>query len=100
MSRRRKTDYAVGVIEGFRSKLVSRGGRKQPVGSKTVIRLGDPLLEKYVARRYPHTVNVKRHVSGRDEKVVSDGREAGRRLVLHKGIREQRRNRTRLLPDR
>ncbi len=98
--RRRKSDYAVGVIEGFRSKLVSGSARKKPDRAKEVIRLRDPLLEKYVARRYPRTVNVKRNISGGDEKVVSDGREAGRRLVIHKGISERRGSRTRLLPDR
>ena len=95
----------MGIIEGFRSKLVAQEGRTHPgrakaVRAKAVIRLGDPLLEKYVAHRYPRTVNVKRCVSGRDEKVVSDGRKAGRRLVLHKGISEQRGSRARLLPGR
>ena len=60
---------------------------------------GDPLLEKYVAYRYPRTVSEKRVVSGKDEKVACDGREAGKKLVIHKGISERKRNRRRLIGE-
>jgi hypothetical protein len=97
LSRRRKTDYAAGIIEGFRSKLASQDKEKKPEGKKALIKLRDPLLEKYVAYRYPRTVNEKRAVSARDEKVVSDGRAAGKKLVIHKGITEKRSGRRRLI---
>ncbi len=97
LNRRRKTDYAAGVIEGFRSKLALNEKGKGAEKTKTLIRLRDPLLEKYVAHRYPRTVNEKRYLSGRDAGVVSDGKEAGKNLVIHKGITESRGNRKRLL---
>ena len=97
LGRRRKTDYAGGIIEGFRSKLVSQARRKSPEGKKALIKLRDPLLDKYLAYRYPRTVNEKRAVSARDEGVVSDGKAAGRKLVIHKGITEKRGNRKRLI---
>jgi len=97
LNRRRKTDYAAGIIEGFRSKLVSQGRQNRTGGKRALIRLGDPLLEKYVAYRYPRTVSEKRVVSGKDEKVAYDGREAGKKLVIHKGIGEKKRNRRRLI---
>jgi len=97
LSRRRQTDYAGGIIEGFRSKLASQNQRKKPEGKKALIKLRDPLLQEYVAYRYPRTVNEKRAVSARDEEVVSDGREVGRKLVIHKGISEKRSGRKRLI---
>jgi len=97
LNRRRKTDYAVGIIEGFRSKLALQDSKKKRGGKRALIKLGDPLLEKYVAYRYPRTVSEKRVVSGKDEKVASDGREAGKKLVIHKGITEKERNRRRLI---
>jgi hypothetical protein len=97
LGRRRKTDYAGGIIEGFRSKLVSQDGSRKPEGKKGLIKLRDPLLDKYVAYRYPRTVNEKRAVSARDEGVVSDGKAAGKKLVIHKGITEKRRGRRRLI---
>lgn len=97
LGRRRKTDYAGGIIEGFRSKLTSQDKRKKPEGKKALIKLRDPLLEKYVAYRYPRTVCEKRGLSARDEKVVSDGKAAGKKLVIHKGITEKRGGRRRLI---
>jgi hypothetical protein len=99
LNRRRRTDYAVGVIEGFRSKLASRGGGRLARAGRALVRLTDPLLEEYLAYRYPRTVSRRRALAGRDEKVVSDGREAGRRLVIHKGVDGQARGRGRLLPS-
>ena len=97
LGRRRKTDYATGIIEGFRSKLASQNHKDMRVGKRALIKLGDPLLEKYVAYRYPRTVRERRVVSGRDDKVAWDGREAGKKLVIHKGITEKRRSRRRLI---
>jgi len=50
-----------------------------------------------VAYRYPRTVSEKRVVSGKDEKVACDGREAGKKLVIHKGITEKKGSRRRLI---
>jgi hypothetical protein len=99
LNRRRKTDFAAGIIEGFRSKLASKGKRKKRGGKRALIKLRDPLLEKYVAYRYPRTVSEKRVVSGKDEKVASDGREVGKKLIIHKGITEKKRNRKRLIGE-
>jgi hypothetical protein len=99
LSRRRKTDYATGIIEGFRSKLSSQNKKKTRGGKRALIKLGDPLLEKYVAYRYPRTVSERRVMSGKDEKVASDGRETGKKLVIHKGITEKTRDRRRLIGE-
>jgi hypothetical protein len=97
LNRHRKIDYAAGIIEGFRSKLAAQAMQKNSGGQKALIKLRDPLLEKYIAHRHPRTVNEKRYTSGRDEQVASDGREAGRKLVIHKGVNEKRSGRRRLL---
>lgn len=99
LNRRSRTDYAVGVIEGFRSKLALRDGKRRKRGKRALITLRDPLLDKYVVYRYPRTVSESRALCGRDETVVSDGREAGRKLVIYKGVAGRREGRGRLLPS-
>lgn len=90
LGRRRKTDYGAGIIEGFRSKLASQGKERRKTGLRRALaRLQDPLLKEYLAYRYPRTVSEKRYTTGKDEKVTSDGREAGRKLVIHRGITER-----------
>jgi hypothetical protein len=87
LNRYRQTDFAVGIIEGFRSKLETQSkekGKKQD--SLSPMKIGDPLLRKYFAYRYPHTSKVKRGMASQDKKVLKDGRHAGERLVISKGI--------------
>jgi hypothetical protein len=100
LDRRRKTDYATGIIEGFRSKLASQKRPKKTRGKQALIKLRDPLLEKYVVYRYPRTVTEKRYTSGQDAKVTSDGREAGEKLVIYKGVTERKQGRKRLIQGR
>jgi hypothetical protein len=90
LNRYRKTDFSVGIIEGFRSKLEGhRGTETRVVNEDGLITLQDPLLLDYVAHRYPHTTSFSRGVSMEDEKILRDGREVGKRLVISQGIAER-----------
>jgi hypothetical protein len=98
LNRYRKTDFAVGIIEGFRSKLKQQiKGRGQGVEERGLIKLEDPLLMAYAAHRYPHTASFKRGGAGQDDDVLKDGMKVGKEMVISKGITERATGRRRLL---
>ena len=86
-NRYRKSDFAVGVIEGFRSKLTDYA--HQHVKRKTyraVIRKTDSALARYFDYKYPRTVNIRKKVSHQNETILADGRKIGKKLVIYKGV--------------
>jgi len=90
LNRYRKSDFAVGVIEGFRSNLESKDrGKNNDPSDRALVRLSDPLLNRYMQYRYPHTVSFNRYVSGPDEKTYKAGRRIGEKLIVYKGISER-----------
>jgi hypothetical protein len=90
LNRSRKTDFAIGVIEGFRSKLESQR-RKRGKGSKghMLTKVGDPLLKKFMAYRYPHTRSFRRKGVTQDEGVLQKGFSFGRKMIISKGITQK-----------
>ncbi|RPJ40700.1 MAG: hypothetical protein EHM27_07560 [Deltaproteobacteria bacterium] len=84
LNRRRQTDFALGIIEGFRSKLRSGNGSKD--SSSALIRLKDPQLDQFFSYKYPRTVKIKGGRIRQDPRVLHDGKEVGRRLVISKGL--------------
>lgn len=98
LNRYRKTDFAVGIIEGFRSKLKSKHKEKKKINKRfSLIPAEDPLLTKYMAYKYPHTTSFRRKVSSQDAAVIKDGMRVGRNLVIYKGISEKGTDSTRLI---
>ncbi|MBI5967348.1 MAG: DUF2786 domain-containing protein [Deltaproteobacteria bacterium] len=98
LNRWRQTDFAVGIIEGFRSKLEAQRREKEKGQSpQALMKIEDPLLKKYIAYKYPHTVRISRGVSSRDEKVWKEGKRVGKKLVICKGIEDREGNRGLLL---
>jgi hypothetical protein len=88
----RKSDFAVGVIQGFRSKLEQSQKQIESRNEFALVKMDDPLLAGYVAYRYPRIVSFRRGVSNQDKKVLRDGERVGQRLVISKGITEQHRS--------
>lgn len=88
----RRSDFAVGVIQGFRSKLEQSQKQIEARDEFALIKLGDPLLTRYLAYRYPRIVTFRRGVSSEDQKVLKDGERVGRKLVISKGITEQQKS--------
>jgi hypothetical protein len=79
----RKTDYAIGIIEGFRTKLAAQKKKEHSVtGDRNLLRTGDQQLALYLKRRHPHVRNVRRRGSRQDPTVLEDGNRAGRRLTV------------------
>jgi len=88
LARRRKTDFTLGVLSGFRKKMEEPSdpgaGGGQTV--KALERARDTRLDLYLAHRYPRVF--RRTVGGavQDPQVREDGEREGRNLVIHKGI--------------
>ena len=82
---RRRTDFACGVVEGFRGTL-ERGGKSRGAG-EAVVRTGqDPLLASYLSSRYPRRTTIRRGGGRVDPEVHRDGVRAGERLVIREGV--------------
>ncbi len=84
LNRRRRTDFALGIIEGLRAKLKSEDGRKD--SPSALIRREDPRLNEYMSYRYPRTAAVSAGRIRQDPRVLQDGREVGRKMVISKGL--------------
>jgi len=90
LNRYRKTDFAVGIIEGFRSKLENENKTKKSIPDPfAIVKAEDPLLKKYMNYRYPQTINFGRNASHHDEHIFADGKRIGKKLILYKGISEK-----------
>jgi hypothetical protein len=101
LNRYRRTDFAIGIIEGFRSKLEAQGDEKKVCQeNQAIVRIDDPLLKEYMARRYPRTTRFTRKASRQDAKVLEDGISVGKTLVISKGITETRKSGKRLIRHR
>jgi len=86
-NRYRKTDFAVGVIEGFRSKLALQAENKKDMATKRVLmKIQDPLLQKHFKYRYPHIASIRGRSLKNDKSIFKDGIRIGKDLVIHKGI--------------
>lgn len=100
LNRYRKTDFAVGIVKGFRSKLklqhTERSGNK---GVPGLIKMEDPLLQEHVDYRYPYTASVRGKALRGHKDVVRDGISIGKKLVISKGITEKKTSR-KLLVDK
>ncbi len=93
-NRYRKTDFAVGVIEGFRSKLALQAEKKKDMGNtRYLMKIQDPLLQKHFKYRYPHTSSIKGRSLKNDKNILKDGMNIGKGLVIHKGISKRGRGR-------
>jgi hypothetical protein len=99
LNRHRRSDLAVGILQGFRSRLEQFSPtRPHGAGEKTAVtRRQDPQLATYFRWRYPRTRTVRGAICTQDKTVILDGRELGKNLLIHKGIEGQA-SRGRLLP--
>jgi hypothetical protein len=80
----RRSDFAVGIIEGFRGQLAVPPQDPEPAGRLVVLR--DPRLAGYVRQRHPRRRSISRGGGLRDEQAFDAGWRRGRRLILARGI--------------
>ncbi len=83
-SDRDRLRFIAGVMSGFNAKLVEGRQAEQAAG---LVWVGDPDLEDYVGQRHPRLRSVGIRVSGAGG--FSEGRHAGRSIVLHKGVQSK-----------
>lgn len=101
LNRYRKTDFAVGIIEGFRSKLELQNHSNIKVKDRSaLINIEDPVLKQYVAYKYPHTKSFSRNASNQDEGILQDGMRVGRTLIISKGVTHKRKNKKLLIENK
>lgn len=94
----RRTDFAVGLIEGFRETLEGRPAQTAQRGSDALpVPAKNPALDEYLAERYPQTIRVHKRTLSVDESVWAEGLRQGRRLVIRKGV-EAEGNKGKVLP--
>lgn len=87
LNRYRKSDFALGVIEGFKATLqqasaANGGGQDRRLPAI----IEDQALTRYLARRYPNVRSFSRKGPVHDARVLADGTASGRKLVIAKGI--------------
>ncbi|KPK30224.1 MAG: hypothetical protein AMK69_03990 [Nitrospira bacterium SG8_3] len=93
LNRYRKTDFAVGILKGFRSKLrMQNRERKRDGDQLRLVKIEDPLLQRHVDYRYPHTTSIRGKVLRGYKDVLRDGIGIGKKLVISKGITEKGRS--------
>ena len=80
-NRDRRT-YRAGVMTGFAETLGTQRSASQEAG---LVWVGDRDLRDHLRRRYPH-IRWTRHGGNRRSPAYTDGREAGRGIVLRKGV--------------
>jgi hypothetical protein len=76
--------FLSGVMSGFRDKLVLQKAAQRQEG---LVWVGDGDLDRYFRVRHPR-VRWARYASGNRSDAYAYGHEAGRQIVLHKGVRQ------------
>ncbi len=89
LNRYRRTDFALGVLEGFEQKLKSQSEQRASGTGYGIIKVEDPLLKKYAAYRYPHIFTNRGKPLRQDAEVRDAGEKVGNKLVISKGIHQR-----------
>lgn len=90
MNRYRKTDFASGILSGFRMKLEKESSVGKTVSPPfSLVPITDLQLKQYFLARYPRIGTIHRKGRHYHPGVVSDGTEIGKTLVIRKGISQQ-----------
>jgi hypothetical protein len=75
--------FLAGLMAGFRDKL---DGERKKSRSEGLVWRGDGELHSFFRRRHPH-IRMTRHATHAGTEAYAHGREAGRNLVVHRGVR-------------
>ncbi len=75
--------FLAGLMAGFRDKLEAERKRSRSEG---LVWRGDGELHSFFRRRHPH-IRMTRHATHAGTEAYAHGREAGRSLVVHRGVR-------------
>lgn len=86
LKRFQQSDFAVGIIEGFRSQLETAIESNTSPEVRALVKAKDPQLSGYLHHRHPHTQSIQRGGGRQDPSVYEDGCTLGRNLVIARGI--------------
>lgn len=101
LSRYRKTDFAVGIIDGFRKTLEASRHVSEPTPNhRALLKIDDPKLQRYLDNRYPRLRKFSRTAARQDDGVLSDGVKEGKKLVISKGVTEKKDGRRFLIENK
>lgn len=95
-SDRERRTYLAGVMSGMRDKLAREAKRSAEAG---LVWVADGDLEDWFRRRHPHVRHV-RYAGQRRTDAYDHGREAGQKIVIHRGIKDRATERGLLLGPR
>jgi hypothetical protein len=84
-SDRDRRTFLAGVMAGMRDKLAREAKKSESAG---LVWVADGDLESFFRRRHPYVRNV-RYAGQRRTEAYAQGREAGSKIVIHKGVRER-----------
>ncbi len=93
---RDRRTFLAGVMTGMSDKLAREAKKSEKAG---LIWVADGDLTKYFRQRHPHVRHI-RYAGQRRSEAYVHGREAGQKIVIHKGMRERPAERGLLLPPR
>ena len=86
LNRYRKTDFAIGIIEGFRSKLEEQRKVKTSLSKRnSLMKISDPRLDEYMSYKYPSTSKFRRNGKS-NLHIYQDGLRLGKQMIVYKGI--------------
>lgn len=85
---RRRNDFALGLMAGFRERLTAKDAEmvREGVGIRALVTHRDAALTKYFRDRYPHVRTIGRGGGRIDPEAHEAGREVGRNTVISKPI--------------
>ncbi len=93
---RDRRTFLAGVMSGMTEKLKREASRSKEAG---LVWVADGDLSRYFRKRHPHVRHI-RYAGQRRSEAYAYGHEAGREIVIHKGMREPATERGLLLPPR
>lgn len=93
-SNRDRRTFQAGVMAGFSAKLAEQAKESREAG---LVWVKDGKLGLFLRQRHPHIRHV-RHAGSRRNEAYAHGREAGGRIVIHRGVAASTNERGRLLP--
>ena len=80
---RERERFLAGLMAGFRDKLAAERKKSRSEG---LVWRGDGELHDFFRKRHPH-IRMTRHATHSGTEAYARGREAGQRLVVHRGVK-------------
>ncbi len=93
---RDRRTFLAGVMTGMSDKLARESKKSEEAG---LVWVADGDLSKYFRKRHPYVRHI-RYAGQRRSEAYAHGREAGQKIVIHKGMRETSTERGLALPPR